>query len=95
MTVCVQVRVEVAHHHEDIAESELRDEEHKLRQQLEEEARVSHLVEEYLKKHYEELAGQVDHWMTKHEQDLDMKTRDLHDLKVCIAWVYYVKVQTV
>ena len=57
-------------------------EEEQLRQQIEEEARVSQMIEDYLKNHYEELAGQVDHWMTRHEQDLDMKLRDLHELKV-------------
>lgn len=81
------MRTEVAHHHQAITESDLTDEDQKLRQQLEEEARVSQLVDEYLKKHYEELAGQVDHWMTKHEQDLDMKTKELHDLKVCSYYV--------
>ena len=58
------------------------EEERKLKQRLEEEARVSQMIEEYLKGHYEELAGQVDHWMTRHEQDLDMKGRDLQQLKV-------------
>ena len=56
--------------------------EEQLKQQIEEEARVSQMIEDYLKNHYEELAGQVDHWMTRHEQDLDMKFRDLHELKV-------------
>lgn len=78
--------MEVAQHLQANNESNLSEDEQKLRQQLEEEAQVSQLVEEYLKKHYEELAGQVDHWMSKHEQDLDMKTRELHDLKVS-GWV--------
>ena len=59
-------------------------EEDQLKQQLEEEARVSQMIEDYLKNHYEELVGQVDTWMTRHEQDLDMKLRDLHELKVNI-----------
>lgn len=53
-----------------------------LHQQLEEEIRVSQRTETYLKKHYQDLAGKVDFWMNRHETDLDMKTRDLHELKV-------------
>ena len=30
----------------------------------------------------QELDGQVDHWMAAYEQDLDMKTRDVQELKV-------------
>lgn len=56
--------------------------EKKLVQQLEEEMLVSEHIENYLKIHYEDLAGKVDHWMTKHEQDLEMKTKGLHELKV-------------
>ena len=63
-------------------ESGMSEEEERLKQQLEEETRVSQVIEEYLKSHYEELAGQVDHWMIRHEQDLDMKGRDLQQLKV-------------
>ena len=47
--------------------------------------RVSQRTETYLKKHYQDLAGKVDYWMNRHETDLDMKTRDLHELKVSIA----------
>ena len=61
------------------------EEEWRLKQQLEEEAKVSQMIEEYLKNHYEDLAGQVDHWMTRHEQDLDMKVRDLQQLKVGLS----------
>ncbi len=67
------------------SEGSLRDREGSLEQQLAEEARVSRRIESYLKKHYEELAEKVDHWMTRHEQDIDMKGRDLHELKVCVA----------
>lgn len=62
----------------------LRLEEQQLRQKLEEEERVSGRVNDYLKSHYEDLAGQLDYWMAKHEQDVEMKSRDLHDLKVCV-----------
>ena len=63
-------------------EADLRGFEQQLMQQIDEESRVSGRIEAYLKKHYEELAGEVDHWMTKHEQDLDMKSREVHELKV-------------
>ena len=78
----VQVSVEVSLRHQTSTETKLSSREQQFAQQLDEESRVSNRVEEYLKKHYEELAGKVDHWMTKHEQDLDMKSRDLHELKV-------------
>lgn len=39
------------------------EEEHKLKQQLEEEAKASQMIEDYLKNHYEELAGQVRHFL--------------------------------
>ena len=58
------------------------EEERRLRQQLEEELRVSQRVEEYLNRHYQDLVGKVDFWMNKHEIDLEMKTKDLHELKV-------------
>ena len=74
--------VEVNQRHHSNAETNLTEQEKKYRQQLEEEMRVSQRIEDYLKKHYQDLAGKVDYWMTKHEQDLEMKTRDLHDLKV-------------
>ena len=67
------------------SEMSMSEEEHQLRQQLEEEVKVSQMIEEYLKGHYEDLAGQVDHWMTRHEQDLDMKVRDLQQLKVSLS----------
>jgi hypothetical protein len=54
----------------------------RLQQQLEEEIRVSQRIEDYLKRHYQDLAGRVDYWMTKHENDLEMKVKDLHELKV-------------
>ena len=86
ITVCVctivQVSVEVSQRQQTNTESKLSSHEQQLAQQLDEESRVSQRIEDYLKKHYEELAGKVDHWMTKHEQDLDMKSRDLHELKV-------------
>ena len=78
----VQVHVEVNQRHQANTESSMSEEDRKLKQQIEEEAKVSHMIEDYLKNHYEELAGQVDHWMTRHEQDLDMKSRDLQQLKV-------------
>ena len=78
----IKVHVEVNQRHQANLESSMSMEEEQLKQQIEEEARVSQMIEDYLKNHYEELAGQVDHWMTRHEQDLDMKLRDLHELKV-------------
>ena len=54
----------------------------RLQQQLDEEIRVSQRIEDYLKRHYQDLAGKVDYWMNKHENDLEMKTKDLHELKV-------------
>ena len=69
--------------HQSNDESSLSEQEQRVKQQLEEERRVSQVIEEYLKNHYEKLAGQVDHWMIRHEQDLDMKGRDLQQLKVC------------
>ena len=30
----------------------------------------------------QELAEKVDYWMTRYDQDLEMKTMDLHELKV-------------
>ncbi len=69
------------------SEGSLRDRKGSIEQQLAEEARVSRRIESYLKKHYEELAEKVDYWMTRHEQDIDMKGRDLHELKVCVASV--------
>ena len=67
-------------------EDDLAEEEKRLRKQLAEETLVSQRIDLYLVKHYEDLAGKVDYWMTKHEQDLDMKSRDLHDLKVlCVG----------
>lgn len=68
---------------QDNTEEYLRSREASLEQQISEESRVSQRVEAYLKKHYEELAEKVDYWMTRHEQDTDMKTRELHELKVC------------
>ena len=67
------------------SEGSLRESEGTLEQQLAEEACVSGRIEAYLKKHYEELAEKVDHWMTRHEQDIEMKGRDLHELKVGVA----------
>lgn len=43
---------------------------------------MSQRIEDYLKRHYQDLAGKVDYWMNKHENDLEMKTKDLHELKV-------------
>ncbi len=63
-------------------ESSLHQREECLEQQITEESRVSGRIEAYLKKHYEELAGKVDYWMTRHEQDIEMKGKDVHDLKV-------------
>ena len=63
-------------------EEDLTEEEKKLRKQLAEETLVSKRIDLYLAKHYEELATKVDHWMGKHEQDMDIKSRELHDLKV-------------
>ena len=68
------MRVEISQRHQANLESGMSLEE--------EEARVSQTIEDYLKNHYEELAGKVDYWMTRHEQDLDMKMKDLHELKV-------------
>lgn len=79
---CFQVDVEVSQRHQQNTVADMTGEDSRLRQQLEEEIRVSQRIEEYLKKHYQDLAGKVDHWMTKHENDLEMKTKDLHDLKV-------------
>lgn len=79
---CFQVDVEVSQRHQQNTITDMTGEDSRLRQQLEEEIRVSQRIEEYLKKHYQDLAGKVDHWMTKHENDLEMKTKDLHDLKV-------------
>ena len=81
---CMQVHVEVNQRQHSNLESSMSEEEQRVKQQLEEETRVSQVIEEYLKSHYEELAGQVDHWMTRHEQDLDMKGRDLQQLKVLV-----------
>lgn len=63
-------------------EGSLREREECLEQQITEESRVSGRIEAYLKKHYEELADKVDYWMTRHEQDTEMKTKDVQDLKV-------------
>lgn len=68
--------------HQTNTEGSMGAEDSKLQQQLEEEIRVSQRIEGYLKRHYQDLAGKVDHWMNKHENDLEMKTKDLHELKV-------------
>lgn len=78
----VQAIVEVNQRHQANRETELTEADSRLEQQLKEEVRVSERIEEYLKKHYQDLAGKVDYWMNKHEIDLDMKTKDLHELKV-------------
>jgi len=64
-------------------EEELTDDEKRLRKQLAEETLVSKRIDLYLARHYEELATKVDYWMAKHEQDMEMKSRELHDIKVC------------
>ena len=79
------MNVEVSQRRQTNAEIDLSEDQKRTRQQLAEETLVTQRVEEYLKKHYQDLAGKVDFWMTKHEQDLDMKTRDLHELKVLCA----------
>ena len=63
-------------------ETSLTEEEEKLEQQLTEEHLVNKSIDSYLKKHYEDLARKVDYWMTKHEQDLDAKSKHVHDIKV-------------
>lgn len=75
--------------HQANTESTMTEGESRLQQQLEEEIRVSQRIEDYLKRHYQDLAGKVDYWMNKHENDLDMKTKDLHELKVTPSIVYY------
>ncbi len=77
--------MEVAQRHHSNREVSLRLEEQQLRQEVEEEEVVSGRVNEYLQRQFEDLAGQLDHWMGKHEQDVDMKSRELHDLKVCVC----------
>ena len=74
--------MEVSQRHQANKEKELSTDGSRLEQQLREEVRVSERIESYLKKHYLDLAGKVDYWMNKHEVDLDMKTKDLHELKV-------------
>ncbi len=69
-------------------EGSLHQKEECLEQQILEETRVSGRIEAYLKKHYEELAGKVDYWMTRHEQDIEMKNKELHDLKVHAVYIY-------
>lgn len=76
------MHIEVSQHHQANKETELVEAERRLQQQLKEEVRVSEKIEEYLKKHYQNLAGKVDFWMNKHENELDMKTKDLHEIKV-------------
>ena len=76
------MNVEVSERRQTNTETALLMEQNMLQRQLEEEIRVSQRIEQYLKRHYEDLAGKVDHWMNKHENDLDMKSRDLHELKV-------------
>lgn len=77
--------MEVSQRHQTNRETDLGDTKSRLEQQLEEEVRVSERIEGYLKKHYQDLAGKVDFWMNKHEVDLDMKTKDLHELKVGLS----------
>lgn len=79
--------MEVSQRHKANRERTLSESEARLQQQLQEEVRVSERIEEYLKKHYQNLAVKVDFWMTKHENDLDMKTKDLHELKVLLVHV--------
>ncbi len=76
--------MEVAQRRHGIEDASLQLDEQNIRQQLEEEEKVSMRVNEYLQKHFEDLEGQLDRWMGKYEQDIDMKSRDLHDLKVCV-----------
>lgn len=75
--------VEVNQRHQTNTENVMTSSEVRLQQQLDEEIRVSQRIEDYLKRHYQDLAGKVDYWMNKHENDLEMKTKDLHELKVC------------
>ena len=83
------MNVEVSERRQTNSEATLLMEQSVLQRQLEEEIRVSQRIEQYLKRHYEDLAGKVDHWMNKHENDSDMKSRDLHELKVnqVLTWV--------
>lgn len=77
-----EVHLEVSKcRHRNEAEA-LESEEKHLKQKLEEEGTASHSVEEYLTKHYEDLASQVDHWMVQYDRDLETKTQELHKLKV-------------
>lgn len=76
------MNVEVSQRRQANTEGTVTSDQGRMQQQLEEEIRVSQRIEDYLKKHYQDLAGKVDHWMTKHENDLEMKTKDLHELKV-------------
>ena len=80
-----QVNIEMTQRQNTNTETSLAEQEVKLRKQLAEECLVSQKIEDYLKKHYEDLAGNVDHWMTKHEHDLDIMSKDLHELKVAHA----------
>lgn len=83
----LQVNIEVSQRKTANVEEGLTEEDKRLRKQLAEETLVSKRIDLYLVKHYEELAGKVDLWMTKHEQDIEMKSKDLHDLKVCVCFV--------
>ncbi|KAL5475398.1 hypothetical protein EMCRGX_G025207 [Ephydatia muelleri] len=80
-----QVSVEVQQRHHTLDVQAMEEEVSTLKQKIEEEKKVSESIEEYLKTHYEELDGQVDHWMAAYEQDLEMKTSDVQEIKTLKA----------
>uniref|UniRef100_A0A1X7T4W8 Uncharacterized protein n=1 Tax=Amphimedon queenslandica TaxID=400682 RepID=A0A1X7T4W8_AMPQE len=73
------VKVQCSQRQQQNKESDLYNERERLKQELAEEKRAHAEIENYLKKHIEDLDGKVEYWMSKYEEDLEMKTTKVQE----------------
>uniref|UniRef100_A0A1X7SK92 Uncharacterized protein n=1 Tax=Amphimedon queenslandica TaxID=400682 RepID=A0A1X7SK92_AMPQE len=76
-----EVKVQCSQRQQQNKESDLYNERERLKQELAEEKRAHAEIENYLKKHIEDLDGKVEYWMSKYEEDLEMKTTEVQETK--------------
>uniref|UniRef100_A0A1X7T6G0 Uncharacterized protein n=1 Tax=Amphimedon queenslandica TaxID=400682 RepID=A0A1X7T6G0_AMPQE len=75
------VKVQCSQRQQQNKESDLYNERERLKQELAEEKRAHAEIENYLKKHIEDLDSKVEYWMSKYEEDLEMKTTEVQETK--------------
>ncbi|XP_019861344.1 PREDICTED: IQ domain-containing protein G-like [Amphimedon queenslandica] len=75
----LKVKVQCSQRQQQNKESDLYNERERLKQELAEEKRAHAEIENYLKKHIEDLDGKVEYWMSKYEEDLEMKTTKVQE----------------